>query len=483
MKKNNVNLEKLQFFEVTLKMSFSRCPKFIALILFTAASLCHAYTQEELLQKLYENNAEIIKAESDYTQASLDLKDAKGGLGPVIDLQISGTYMVNPPIGEISVSTQDVINLFSNEGYTLPPIPFERSLVVYEGMEHTLYNFSLSLTQPIFTWGKLTNAVKLYEQVKEIRLLQKNDLIRKKEAELFSRLTAIHYLSQIDSLLDEQSLYAKRLVEISDAYAKNGLLLNQDVLNAKMQAQEIDIAKKNLEREKEIQKIEIQKLLSDEIDFSDLDFAPDEKKLRRFLSYSLSEIEESSSAAENNQIKILNALIETSRLAKNIADASVYWKPDVALQSSVGYAGQRFPFIQDEWDDYGKYSLNFSLGLRTTVWDGGKALRNVQRKEDELNLALSRYSDSVLQLKMAGATSYSDLHLAESRCQYQKLLIENDGLSINRYESEYRAGFGTEMDVLKAKIKKITDTISLLQMQIEMYSACFTLDYLCGEGM
>ena len=84
---------------------------------------------------------------------------------------------------------------------------------------------------------------------------------------------------------------------------------------------------------------------------------------------------------------------------------------------------------------------------------------------------------------MAGATSYSDLHLAESRYQYQKLLIENDGLSINRYESEYRAGFGTEMDVLKAKIKKITDTISLLQMQIEMYSACFTLDYLCGEGM
>ena len=445
--------------------------------------MCFSYTQEELLESLYQNNAEIIKAESDYMQACLDVKDAKGGLGPSIDLQVSGTYMVNPPIREISIGTEELVSLLSVNGYNIPfPIPPQdnNSVVLYEGMEHTLYSFQLTLTQPIFTWGKLLNAVKLYEQVADIRLLQKNDLIRKKEIELLTRETALYFISQIEKILDEQSVHANRLVEISQAYANNGLLLNQDVLNAKLQAQEVDIAKKNLQREKEIQLIEIQKMFSGEVDVSQIDYVPDEKKLRTFLSLPRSTLEDYAENDDNNQIKILNALIETSKLAKKIADASVYWKPDIALQSSLGYTGQRFPFIQDDWNDNGKYSLNFSLGIRATVWDGGKAIRNIKRKEDDLNVAINQYNDSVLQLKMAAATAYSDMALAESKWQYQKLLIENDELKLKLHESEYKAGYGTEIDVLKAKIQKLTDTITSYQLQTDMYMNCLTLDYLTG---
>ena len=38
----------------------------VLLFLYAMSSFCFAYTQEELLEKLYQNNAEIIKAESDY---------------------------------------------------------------------------------------------------------------------------------------------------------------------------------------------------------------------------------------------------------------------------------------------------------------------------------------------------------------------------------------------------------------------------------
>ena len=453
----------------------------LIVILSVLSSMCFCLTQEEVFQSLYQNNAEIIKAESDYMQACLDVKDAKGGLGPTLDLQVSGTYMVNPPIGEISVSAQDVISSLSSQGYGYNvTLPEDHSIVVYEGMEHTLYNFQLTLTQPIFTWGKLTNAIKLYEQVADIRLLQKNDLIRKKEIELLTRETALYFISQMEKILDEQSVHAKRLVEISQAYANNGLLLNQDVLNAKIQAQEVDIAKKNLQREKEIQLIEIQKMFSGEIDLSEIDFSPDEKKLNSFLALSRSTLEESAVDENNDQMKMLNALIETSRLAKKIADATIYWKPDIALQSSLGYTGMRFPFIQEDWNDYGKYSLNFSLGIRATVWDGGKAFRNMKRKEDDLNVTLSQYNDSVMQLKMAAATAYSDMALAESKWKYQKLLIENDELKLKQHESEYKAGYGTEIDVLKAKIQKLTDTITSYQLQTEMYMNCLTLDYLTG---
>lgn len=455
----------------------------ILAVLFFASSMTFALTQEELLEKLHQNNADIIKAESDYMQACLDLKDAKGGLGPTIDMQISGTYMVNPPIGEVSVGAEELVSLLSVNGYTIPftmPVQDNNSVVLYEGMEHTLYQFQLNLTQPVFTWGKLTNAIKLYEEVAGIRLNQKNDLIRKKEIELLTRETALHFILQIEKILDEESNYTKRLVEISQAYEKNGLLLKQDVLNARMQAQEVDVAKKKVQREKEIQIIEIQKLLSEEIDLSEISFIPDEKKLSRFLSLTRSNVEEAAIDQENSQMKILSALVETATLAKKIADASVYWKPDIALQSSIGYTGQRFPWIQEDWNDYGKYSLNFSLGIRTTVWDGGKAIRNVKRKEDDLNKARSQYEDSVTQIKLAAATAYSDMTLAESKWQYQKLLIENDDMNLKRHESEYKAGYGSEIDLLKAKIQKLTDTITSYQLETDMYVNCLTLDYLTG---
>ena len=124
--------------------------------------------------------------------------------------------------------------------------------------------------------------------------------------------------------------------------------------------------------------------------------------------------------------------------------------------------------------------MNFSLGIRATVWDGGKAIRNVKRKEDDLNVAINQYNDSVLQLKMAAATAYSDMALAESKWKYQKLLIENDELKLKLHESEYKAGYGTEIDVLKAKIQKLTDTITSYQLQTDMYVNCLTLDYLTG---
>ena len=83
----------------------------ICLMLISSSSLW-ALTHEDLVEKIRLNNQDVLKAQAEYRQAKLDTSDAKGGLGPKVDLQISGTFMVNPPIGEIKITTEDLIKFF-----------------------------------------------------------------------------------------------------------------------------------------------------------------------------------------------------------------------------------------------------------------------------------------------------------------------------------------------------------------------------------
>ena len=92
-------------------------------------------------------------------------------------------------------------------------------------MENTLYQTSLSLQQPIFTWGKISNGVKALKEVESVRSLQLTDTENQLNAELKSRLSAIYYMDDIISLLNEQKSYADRLVELAHAAQEQGQAL------------------------------------------------------------------------------------------------------------------------------------------------------------------------------------------------------------------------------------------------------------------
>ena len=139
-----------------------------------------AYTLSDLKEAAGLNNPELLKLQQEYERSLLDVKDAKAGLGPTVDLQLAGTYLLNPPVDAIYLNVDDLINSINWPSGTSPSSSGQY-VKIYDGMENTLYTFQLSITQPVFTWGKLENAVKLYKQVSEIkqtRYLSKNKTYR-----------------------------------------------------------------------------------------------------------------------------------------------------------------------------------------------------------------------------------------------------------------------------------------------------------------
>ena len=68
------------------------------------------YTLDTLLTATNQNHPELLKLQEEYRRSLLDVKDARAGLGPSIDLQVSGTYMVNPPVDAIYLNVDEIVN-------------------------------------------------------------------------------------------------------------------------------------------------------------------------------------------------------------------------------------------------------------------------------------------------------------------------------------------------------------------------------------
>ena len=184
--------------------------KKLLLLLFISTILLPIFSvsTKDLSSSMLASNPEIRKAREEVAKAQLDVKDAKGGYSPTIDLTVTGSYIANP-IDPIRINLGDYIDTsmygIRNDYITL-----------YEGQENMYYQFSLSMTQPIFTWGKITNAVKLYQTVYEARLLQLDDAMDKAQTELCTRVAALHYLLEIQNLLEKQTEIASRLTVLAD---------------------------------------------------------------------------------------------------------------------------------------------------------------------------------------------------------------------------------------------------------------------------
>mgnify|MGYP003420246685 FL=1 len=171
-----------------------------SIILFSQETV-NSYTIDELSNQLKINNSELKILNQEYQQSLIDVKNAKAGLGPTIDLTVAGTYFLNPPIDSIVLNVDDILNSITWPD-SMDIKPSGQYLTLYDGMENTFYSFQLDVTQPIYTWGKLKNAIKLYEKVSEIKQLQISSKEKQLQTELNTRIVSLFYLSQIETLLN-----------------------------------------------------------------------------------------------------------------------------------------------------------------------------------------------------------------------------------------------------------------------------------------
>ena len=221
----------------------------ITIVLFLAAPIFaeteEKYCIDDLIQSIYNNNTKIRKADEDVVQAHLDTKDAEAGYQPTIELTLMGMYMANPFIDDITINTNDILMQMG-----MAPIPESYDITLFDGIGHTFYNASISITQPLLTWGKITNSVKLFKAAESAREMQRADIGNQLVTELKARLAALVYLSDIEELLGDVIDTSDELVSLAKKGSEEGMILEEDVLDAKIQAGEADVSLKEIGKQK-----------------------------------------------------------------------------------------------------------------------------------------------------------------------------------------------------------------------------------------
>ena len=200
------------------------------------------YTLDSLIAAMETGNAELLKSDEEIAKAHLDTADAKGAYTPTIDLLISGTYMANPTIGPIKVNPGD-IKWLPDVVSSIWTDPIDVSM----NMGNNMIQGQLTLTQPIFTWGKITNAVKLYNKILEIRQTEKDDKIDSLSVELEGSLGGLYYARAILEQLRLAAEDAHSLIEIAKSGYENGVMLLDDYNVARLSKSELDMAMTEVE--------------------------------------------------------------------------------------------------------------------------------------------------------------------------------------------------------------------------------------------
>ncbi len=457
----------------------------ISILIMMSSNSIFAITHNQLATQMSFNNPSLVNSRKDIDLAKLDLKDAKATYQPTIELLTSATYMVNPPLGKIVVNPEDYVNGESGTSGSLSSLSalgLEGPITVYQGMEDTYYNFDIKITQPLFTWNKINTSVELYDKVVTIREIQSSSQYKKLLSELEAREAAIYYIKEMKKNLIQQKNMANELIQIISEAKTNDLVLEQDVLEVKIKEKQIEVGLKKLEKEEKTQISKIITITNNKnISIDDIEYQVNEDKISSFLKKNKSELIKKAISTSNDNIQILSILKDVKADETTIANNSIYWKPDLALQVETSYSGSRFPLIEKGYYTKDQSALNLTIAIKSTLWDGGKKINDIKRKEINETKAIEDIENAKNQILESVNENLYTMELDTTNIEFQELNSQIIQKRIDNLTQEYNQGYADKTQVLKAKLEKNASDLEILKQKTERATAYFTLRYLTQE--
>jgi outer membrane protein TolC len=148
---------------------------------------------------------------------------------------------------------------------------------------------------------------------------------------------------------------------------------------------------------------------------------------------------------------------------------------------SAGYSSPDFPLSESDWSNQDAYSVTVSVGLKTTLFDGGKIANSIKRAESqeetatlELQQAKERIIQEVQQQYLLLKTSMQKIDLEQRK---QTTLEQR----VRTNEELHQSGYGTKEELLQAEMNLLSSQIREHQLNMEAWSAFQTLQYLTGN--
>lgn len=470
---------------------------FIALMMLAAAIPATAddmkLTYDDLRSSMSANNTALLSAGEEYTSALIDVEDAKSNYHPQVGYTVAGSYVLNHQTMDLDLGGikewargQEPIKIETNIMGTPTPVPFAMSSItdtlpdsynMVVDVSDPYLSASISLVQPIYTWGKVTSNVKMNEEIAQAKALQIGDTQAQLDAQLKALLASLYYLEDFDGILQEMKSDADELVDIARSGSEAGVTLSQDVAQAQVGAKQLELAIVQVRTQVDTLVSQLETItgirgLTPEM----IDYVPDEDFYDRIANADRRILELQATGNGQATMQMLDHMVSATQYAQKAADRSMYVVPDIALSVSADYSA---PMTRD-FVEQSAWGVTVAVALQGTIWDGGQRLNDRDRAESATRSAQIARQQAVDTIRTTLAQNFASIDLALARIDYQDadIAMLEDQLAVEETKLEY--GTGSRQDVIQKRIELNQAKLDRLTSRITLATSCHTVEYLTG---
>jgi outer membrane protein TolC len=399
------------------------------------------------------------------------VKEARSKGAPALSFESTLNYMTNP----------DTLTVEAGALGTMPPavgsLPMPSEDTVFDMSGNAYYDFKLILDQPVFTWGKIYNAVQATREGAGAAHIDTMKMRERLYTEIQLNCQTLHYLKEIELALSKQSETTERLLAITEDSFNNGMILQTEYLDSRIKSREAKLKRNTISRQIDQIVLNLTYLTGREL--TPVMIAT--RDLPEAIEESWQEILKEA-LVNNKDLAMMRHNIRAEEYKSRIGKGTYYFKPDLAFHMELSYSGSYFPFIQKGWDDENRGNLTLTIALKTPVADFGGLYASSRADEEELKAARASYDYNREQIEKFIRLTLSEMELNRLNIEYYRNHIETDLQIIEQKEREWKSGYGDERDYLMQQISYYSNIISLNQELIKQKTNFYKLKNTIGTS-
>jgi len=432
------------------------------------------YDLDDLTGMALNRNSTLLRLQGEEEEALAAEKGARAQKQPLLT-GLAGYSYVGIPQEGITVQAGD---LGAIPG--IGSLPAE-DLVFMEDMKNNYYQLGVTLTQPLYTWGKLNLAAEAAHSQSSLKRETLTAQERKIRTEIETLLAALAVLDRTEEHLAVQEETVPRLIRIVEESYDKGFLLRTDVLEAQMLARETGVARRELSQHKDEAYRRLATLTGQkEIGREQLEYDyPGDLWENGTLPGDRERLWEGL-LARNGELRQLAAGTEALRNLSILGEKQKAHLPDLGFQLDLKYASDILPFEEEEWYK-GSFTATATLALTGSLFDGGRDRSSWEEARAREKTAQARYDETIAQLRETLESSCNDLELLEGKILYGDAKISRLEEEMKVKKNLWQAGAEGEQEYLKKLLEKEGAEIERLGLIQSYFQTLYTLRYLTGE--
>ena len=404
-------------------------------------------------------------------RAELSLAEARTRLGPELSFQASGAYLASPPEG-VTVRAGELGTIPPPISYAIP----EQDLTFIEDARNSYFEFSLQLSQPVFTWGRLGAAVQLAEEGLDVSRVELDQERRRMYLDLHTAYytgvlarESAAVLGEILDILEQIEEDRMKAFELGAANESSVLEIRAQI--AGMHSRIVRAREAHVSAREAVALFTRSHAGQTELSTAFREELPD-----------LDEAMLKSRAAERSP-SLQKARLEQQQARANLKRirGAALLRPEVALNLSFEVSGQALPWSEEDWEETWDLDLIVGVGTRGTLFDSGRSPKQTKGAEQAVNAAGLAVDLMIRQIHLQMRRAVETLRGSEAE------LHEARAALAQAEEERKNAGRAFEQQLLSreqwgaARIELLRKRLMLLEKQYAFERALYELETLAGS--